>query len=56
MRDLRTYLVGILFHGYPVSWVSCFVAFLSCEQHEPSLQHVPTINIENMADRTTKGW
>ena len=22
MRDLRTYLVGILFHGYPVSWLS----------------------------------
>lgn len=51
MRDLRTYLVGILFHGYPVSWLSFPV-----EQYEPSLQHVPTINIENMADRTTKGW
>ena len=22
MWDLRTYLVGILFHGYPVSWLS----------------------------------
>ena len=22
MRDLRTYLVGFLFHGYPVSWLS----------------------------------
>ena len=31
------------------------MAFLSCERHELSLQHVPTFNIENMADRTAKG-
>ena len=48
--------IAYLFGGYPVSWASCFVAFLSREHHEPSLQHVPTFNIENMTDLNAKGW